>query len=427
MATVKEATSKTDMITVEGLIKVKKQNIISTFSDNKKIEPMIEKVRKEVSVEKFDLSTKKGRDDIASRAYKVSKMKNAVVKQLIDPSVEEYKAAIKGVGAGKSHWNSEMDALRDEIRAPLNKWEEEEKVREQKRVDDIKKSISGIINLAILPQGKEYDKNYISEMIEAVDNIDCSEGFEEFAQEALQAKASSKEALSQCLNTVIQKELEAAQQLKLAEQQEELDEAQRVMEAKAKAQERLNKLIMIPSTMFGKTSVELNKKLNSIELVEILEILESEFGELFDQANLAKNQVIVQLGQMAEQQAKVEKAEAQETAQTDHEEQLQEQRPEFCGREFTNNEPLQELPTANKEPECSGICETENKCDAPVCNKTKTFKVRVEWSGYSRGYSVYEVEADSKEEALENYYEGNQIEREVVRDDTEAQEKNIIN
>lgn len=57
---------------------------------------------------------------------------------------------------------------------------------------------------------------------------------------------------------------------------------------------------------------------------------------------------------------------------------------------------------------------------------SKKFKVQVEWSGYSRGYSVYEVEAESEEEALECYYEGNQIERNVVRDDTEAQEKNII-
>lgn len=56
----------------------------------------------------------------------------------------------------------------------------------------------------------------------------------------------------------------------------------------------------------------------------------------------------------------------------------------------------------------------------------KKFKVQVEWSGYSRGYSVYEVEAENEEEALECYYEGNQIERNVVRDDTEAQEKNII-
>ncbi len=58
---------------------------------------------------------------------------------------------------------------------------------------------------------------------------------------------------------------------------------------------------------------------------------------------------------------------------------------------------------------------------------TKKFTVQVEWSGYSRGYTVYEVEAFSEEDAKENYYEGNEISREVVRDDTERNEVNIIN
>lgn len=301
----KSKEAKSEMITVEGLIKIKKLNIISTFSDNKKIQPMIDKVKKEVAVDSIDLKTKKGRDEIASRAYKVSKMKGAVVKQIIDPSVEEYKAAVKSVGAGKKHWNDEMDALRDEVRAPLNKWEAEEKVSEEKRISDIKNKISGIINLSVLPSGHEWDKNYTSEMIEAVDNIDCSEGFDEFAQEALQAKSSAKEALAQCLNNIIQKEIEEQNRIKLADEQEKLDKERLDMELKAKAQERLNTLVMIPSTMFGKTSVELNKKLNSIDLVEINE---AEFGELLDQANIAKNKVIVQLGKMAEQQALVESA-----------------------------------------------------------------------------------------------------------------------
>lgn len=325
MVTKKETNSEVElnpMVIVDGF-KLKKLSIISTFSDIKKIDKAVEKFGVDALSVIPDLTTKKGRESIASMAYKISKKKNSIVSGMIDPSIEEAKALVKKVGAGKKHFEGKMDALRDEIRDPLNKWEEEEKVREQKRISDIKIKISCIINLALLPSGKEHDKNYISEMIEAVDNIDCSAWFDEFAQEALQAKASSKEALSQCLNTVIQKELEAAQQKELAEQKEKLDKEKLVMEAKAKAQERLNKLIMIPSTMFGKTSVELNKKLNSIDLVEINE---AEFGELFDQANVAKAQVIVQLGQMAEQQALVEsaqKAKEEEAVNQLHQEQAQ--------------------------------------------------------------------------------------------------------
>ena len=48
------------------------------------------------------------------------------------------------------------------------------------------------------------------------------------------------------------------------------------------------------------------------------------------------------------------------------------------------------------------------------------FKVKVEWSGYSRGFSEYLVEADSQQEALEIYDEvGELVNTQTVRDDTE--------
>lgn len=49
----------------------------------------------------------------------------------------------------------------------------------------------------------------------------------------------------------------------------------------------------------------------------------------------------------------------------------------------------------------------------------KKFRVKFDWSGYSRGYSVYEVEAETAEEAKETFYDGKKVEHEVVRDDTE--------
>jgi cell pole-organizing protein PopZ len=86
-----------------------------------------------------------------------------------------------------------------------------------------------------------------------------------------------------------------------------------------------------------------------------------------------------------------------------------------------NDAELQKREQPEEKPVEQRLAERFADTDGP-----KKFKVQVEWSGYSRGYSVYEVEAESEEEALECYYEGNQIERNVVRDDTEAQEKNII-
>jgi hypothetical protein len=55
-----------------------------------------------------------------------------------------------------------------------------------------------------------------------------------------------------------------------------------------------------------------------------------------------------------------------------------------------------------------------------------TFTVKIEWSGFSRGYSIYEVEAASELEAKEYYGDGNMIERQVVHDNTKQQSSTII-
>ena len=68
----------------------------------------------------------------------------------------------------------------------------------------------------------------------------------------------------------------------------------------------------------------------------------------------------------------------------------------------------------------------EKFADVKDVPTTKKFKVQVEWSGYSRGYSIYEVEAENEDHAKEIYYEGKKIEHETVRDDTESQEINVI-
>lgn len=53
------------------------------------------------------------------------------------------------------------------------------------------------------------------------------------------------------------------------------------------------------------------------------------------------------------------------------------------------------------------------------------FEIKTEWSGYSRGTSTYIVEADNKTEAEKLWYRGEQIQHEVVRDDTENEIQSV--
>ncbi|UGO50054.1 hypothetical protein RGZ1_23 [Morganella phage vB_MmoM_Rgz1] len=53
------------------------------------------------------------------------------------------------------------------------------------------------------------------------------------------------------------------------------------------------------------------------------------------------------------------------------------------------------------------------------------YKVTVPFSGYVRGYQTYLVEAESEQEALDDYWSGELIEDEIVRDDREISEPYI--
>lgn len=53
------------------------------------------------------------------------------------------------------------------------------------------------------------------------------------------------------------------------------------------------------------------------------------------------------------------------------------------------------------------------------------FEIEMNWSGYSRGVSTWVVEAESEEEARENWCCGEEIDRCVVRDDTESEVESI--
>lgn len=50
----------------------------------------------------------------------------------------------------------------------------------------------------------------------------------------------------------------------------------------------------------------------------------------------------------------------------------------------------------------------------------KEYKVVREYSGYVRGSITYNVMAESEEEALQNWYSGEEVSNDIVRDDTDT-------
>jgi hypothetical protein len=92
------------------------------------LDPIIARIEAEVRSHVPDLTTAKGRKEIASLAHKVSRSKTA----LDDAGKalnEEARAQINAVDAERRKVRDRLDALRDEARAPLDKWEADEAAR----------------------------------------------------------------------------------------------------------------------------------------------------------------------------------------------------------------------------------------------------------------------------------------------------------
>jgi len=145
----------------------------------------------------------------------------------------------------------------------------------------------------------------------------------------------SEHELAEVEHKRLEKEkIEAEAKIKAEHEAEE--KQRKINEFNQIAQNNINHLIAIPASMVGQTSEELNKELNSMDLIEINE---AEYGSLFDQANLAKAKVIVQLGEMAEKQAEIEK----EAVNKLHQEQAQTPAP-------TANDALKEAIVEDEKP-----------------------------------------------------------------------------
>src|SRR3546814_10114176 len=85
-------------------------------------------VRAEIDGFSGDVQTKKGRDAIASIAYKVAKSKtylDGVGKELTDSA----KELPKKIDATRKLVRDTLDAWKDEVRTPLTEWEQAEESR----------------------------------------------------------------------------------------------------------------------------------------------------------------------------------------------------------------------------------------------------------------------------------------------------------
>ncbi|UMU87459.1 hypothetical protein [Klebsiella pneumoniae] len=125
------------MSEIMDLVVIEKKNAMAVFTNNDQLDPIIEAIEKEARSLVPDVTTKKGRDAIASMAHKVARSKTYIDNAGKD-LVAELKALPKQIDESRRVVRERLDALKDEVRQPLTEWEaEQERIKAEEAMNEM--------------------------------------------------------------------------------------------------------------------------------------------------------------------------------------------------------------------------------------------------------------------------------------------------
>jgi hypothetical protein len=194
-----------------ALVTIEPTTALAVFTDIDKADAILAKIKKIVAEFKGDVSTAKGRKEIASMAYKVARSKTYVEEER-KKLADYHKALPKKIDATGRHFWDEFEKLQDEVRKPLTDWEEAEKAR----VQGIKARIADMHDVDRV-RGFEASLQVQTE-IARIEGIVIDESFAEFAGDAAIKKDLALTYLRDVYTGFVRRELEAAELARLREE-----------------------------------------------------------------------------------------------------------------------------------------------------------------------------------------------------------------
>lgn len=229
------------MSEVTDLVVIEKSSAMAVFTNNEQLDPIIEKIEKEARSLVPDVTTKKGRDAIASMAHKVARSKTYIDNAGKD-LVAELKALPKQIDESRRIVRERLDALKDEVRRPLTEWEaEQERIKAEEaaaaKAEEDRKKFESDHEIALL-MNDAFDRELAEKKAEAERQRIAHE--EELKRQAAeQAKREAEEKAAAELAAVKKREEDAiaarAKAELLAKQAQERAE-QEAKDAAAKAE-----------------------------------------------------------------------------------------------------------------------------------------------------------------------------------------------
>lgn len=232
------------------LVVIEKSTALEVFKSSDSVEDIIRKVEQEVNSFIPDVTTVKGRKEIASLAYKVAQSKT-YLDGLGKDLVAELKEIPKLIDANRRTVRERFDTLRDKVRQPLTEWEaEQERIEAEKQMfawheealemnaafdKALAERIESDHEIALL-MNEKFDRDLAEAKAEAERQRIAHE--EELKKQAAeQARLESEQKAQQEIEAAAQREREAKEAAERAEREKQ-EAIQRAEQEAKEAQER---------------------------------------------------------------------------------------------------------------------------------------------------------------------------------------------
>lgn len=220
-------TTQEPIATDGALIVADKATVALAYESDESIQALIRKIETDLRAEVMTADTKEGRDRIKSQAYKIARSKTTM-DDIGKGLTEEARGLIDKVNARRKIVTTRLDALKDEIRAPLTAWEK----AEDERIAKHKARIASEFGSTVLPTGSAA----LMAMRSRAESVAIDESWEEFTVEAAQAKADFLRFIGPKIDSALALEEQAAElaRLREAEAKRKADEARAAAEQAAR-------------------------------------------------------------------------------------------------------------------------------------------------------------------------------------------------
>jgi hypothetical protein len=223
----------TEAISTDLIVSLPAVPNVATFTDEKEFDKLYDAILKKIDEHKPDVSTKKGRDEIASLAYKVARTKTALDKQGKDLT-EEWRTNTTKVNATRNKIKDRLEKLQTTVRQPLDDWEASEDARVKKHQGALE------MLLSFISTSMGHPSEDLKAMLSTVDQIAVDASWEEFEDRASLAKQDAVAALTRLIGAAEKQEADAAElaALRAAQAERDRQDAERREAEEKEAQRR---------------------------------------------------------------------------------------------------------------------------------------------------------------------------------------------